>query len=133
MRFNHDTGNIPITSGKLGADIVNNFGLVVVVLLRIAVWNNEMSTPMFTANNTDSRLQSIMTLAWLVGRAFSIALAAPRTCSDAKLGPLVPPRRMTCTSWFPRVFTIAARPCSVTPMKAWGFEEERIASMATET
>lgn len=53
--------------------------------------------------------------------------------SEEKFGPFVPPRRMTWTSWFPRVFTIDAKPCSVTPMKAWGFEAECIASMATVT
>ena len=40
---------------------------------------------------------------------------------------------MTWTFWFPRVLTIAAMPCSVTPMKACGFEDERMASTATET
>jgi hypothetical protein len=49
------------------------------------------------------------------------------------LGPLDPPRRMTCTSLLPRVLTIAARPCSVTPINAWGLDEDRIASMATVT
>ena len=34
-------------------------------------------------------------------------------------------------TWLPLVFTIAARPCSVTPMNACGFEAERIASTAT--
>jgi len=62
-----------------------------------------------------------------------IAFAASRTCSAEKFGPLVPPRRMTCTSWFPRVLTMEAMPCSVTPMKACGLLLERIASIATVT
>lgn len=66
-------------------------------------------------------------------RFFSMVSTAARTASALKLGPLVPPRRMTWTSELPRVLTIAARPCSVTPMKAWGFEAECIASMATPT
>lgn len=45
----------------------------------------------------------------------------------------MPPRRMTCTSWFPRVLTMEAIPCSVTPMNACGLLLERIASTATVT
>lgn len=59
--------------------------------------------------------------------------AAAFTCSSAKLGPFVPPRRMICTSWLPFVRTIEAKPCAVTPMNAWGLEAARIASTATLT
>ena len=34
--------------------------------------------------------------------------AAALTCSAAKLGPFVPPRRMTCTSWGAALLTTAA-------------------------
>ena len=66
-------------------------------------------------------------------RFFSMVSAAALTASALKLGPLVPPRRMTCTSALPRVLTMAARPCSVTPIKACGLEAECMASMATPT
>jgi hypothetical protein len=88
--------------------------------------------------NLNVRLQSTMILAKGFSSAdffafFSMSSTALRMCSEAKLGPLVPPRRMTCTSLFPRVLTMAARPCSVTPINAWGFEAECMASMATVT
>lgn len=35
--FNHDTGNVALATGELRTDVVNNEGLVVVVLLRVAV------------------------------------------------------------------------------------------------
>lgn len=66
-------------------------------------------------------------------RFFSMVSAAALTASALKLGPLVPPRRMTCTSALPRVLTMAARPCSVTPIKACGLDAECMASMATPT
>ena len=67
------------------------------------------------------------------GRAFLIAAAAAWTDSASKFVPLLPPRRITWTSWFPRVFTIAANPCSVTPINACGELAARIASTATPT
>lgn len=45
------------------------------------------------------------------------------------------PRRdnVVARTWLPRVLTMAASPCSVTPMNACGFELARIASTATDT
>jgi len=37
VRLNHDTGDGEVSSDDLGADIIDNLGLVVVVLRRIPV------------------------------------------------------------------------------------------------
>jgi tetrahydromethanopterin S-methyltransferase subunit D len=37
MRLDHDTSNVLITSGELGADVINYFWLIVMILLRVAI------------------------------------------------------------------------------------------------
>lgn len=60
--LDHDTGNAPVTSNQLLANRVDNFGLIVVVLERISVWNEVVNKKREREPESDIREQSIITL-----------------------------------------------------------------------
>jgi hypothetical protein len=71
----------------------------------------------------------------IFGTSPACAIFAPysRTWSAEKFGPLLPPRRMTCTSGFPSVSTIELSPSRPTERKTWGALAARHASTAMPT